>query len=41
MEVGFENALWMLKKRQYKNPVSCVCILSDGDDSDACAENKI
>lgn len=27
---GMNKALWMLKNRKYKNPVSCIFLLSDG-----------
>jgi len=27
---GVEKGLWMLKNRKYKNPVSCMFLLSDG-----------
>jgi len=31
----------MLKNRKYKNPVSCVCLLSDGSDNSPGAENRV
>lgn len=37
-----ENGLWMLKNRQYKNPVSCIFLLSDGvDNSGSGAVGKV
>lgn len=41
MELGIENALWMIKNRNYKNPITSLCILSDGSDTDENALQKI
>lgn len=30
---GMEHGLWMLKNRKQKNPVSCMFLLSDGQDN--------
>lgn len=38
---GMNKALWMLKNRKYKNPVSCVFLLSDGQDDYKGAENRV
>jgi hypothetical protein len=38
---GAEKGLWMLKNRKYKNPVSCMFLLSDGRDDDSNAELRV
>lgn len=38
---GIDNGLWMLKNRKYKNPVSCLCLLSDGADNSTGAEYRV
>jgi len=30
IHTGIENALWMLANRKYKNPISCIFLLTDG-----------
>jgi hypothetical protein len=30
-----ENGLWMIKHRKYKNPVTCVFLLTDGVDNES------
>ncbi|CAD8117924.1 unnamed protein product [Paramecium sonneborni] len=38
---GMNKALWMLKNRKYKNPVSCIFLLSDGQDDYKGAEQRV
>lgn len=32
IEAGIESGLWMIKNRKQKNPVTCLFLLSDGQD---------
>ncbi|CAD8200193.1 unnamed protein product [Paramecium octaurelia] len=38
---GMNKALWMLKNRKYKNPISCIFLLSDGQDDYKGAELRV
>lgn len=38
---GMDKALWMLKNRKEKNPISCIFMLSDGQDDYIGAENRV
>ena len=37
---GFQKGLWMLKNRKYKNPISCMFLLSDGFDDEPGADKR-
>ena len=38
---GMDKALWMWKNRKEKNPISCIFLLSDGQDDYIGAENRV